>query len=117
MQPISDHRHQFSPEIIRRAVWLCLRFTLSYRDVEELLAERDLTVHLEHFERCRANGSAFYSLNSVSSALADLRSGVSKPSVNQSYTEARRSWASWRLSCCQSRARLVAARSSNVFAL
>jgi transposase-like protein len=30
------------PETIRHAVWLYLRFTLSYRDVEELLAERGL---------------------------------------------------------------------------
>ena len=38
MQPISYARHQFPPEVIRHAVWLYLRFTLSYRDVEELLA-------------------------------------------------------------------------------
>jgi transposase-like protein len=37
-------RHRFSPEIIRHAVWLYLRFTLSYRDVEVLLAERALEV-------------------------------------------------------------------------
>ena len=42
MQPIFYARHQFPPEIIRHAVWLYLRFTLSYRDVEELLAERGL---------------------------------------------------------------------------
>ena len=40
MQPISYARHQFPAEIIRHAVWLYLRFTLSYRDVEELLAGR-----------------------------------------------------------------------------
>jgi hypothetical protein len=34
MQAISYARHQFPAEIIRRAVWLYLRFTLSYRDVE-----------------------------------------------------------------------------------
>jgi transposase-like protein len=32
------------PAIIRHAVWLYLRFTLSYRDVEDLLAERGLDV-------------------------------------------------------------------------
>jgi putative transposase len=42
MQPISYARQQFPPEIIRLAIWLYLRFTLSYRDVEELLAERRL---------------------------------------------------------------------------
>jgi hypothetical protein len=37
MQPISYARHQLPAEIIRHAIWLYLRFTLSYRDVEELL--------------------------------------------------------------------------------
>ena len=40
MKPISFKRHRFPPEIIRHAVWLYARFTLSFRDVEELLAER-----------------------------------------------------------------------------
>jgi putative transposase len=35
MQPISYARHQFPPEVIRHAVGLYLRFTLSFRDVEE----------------------------------------------------------------------------------
>ena len=33
--------------IIQHAVWLYLRFTLSYRDVEELLAERGLDISYE----------------------------------------------------------------------
>jgi hypothetical protein len=37
---ISFARHQFPPAIIQHAVWLYVRFTLSSRDVEELLAER-----------------------------------------------------------------------------
>jgi hypothetical protein len=44
---ISFARHQFPPAIIRHAVWLYVRFTLSYRDVEDLLAERDLDVSYE----------------------------------------------------------------------
>ena len=44
MTPISYDRHRFPPEVIRHAVWLYLRFTLSYRDVEELLAKRGLDV-------------------------------------------------------------------------
>src|SRR5215204_3869309 len=51
MQPISYDRHQFPPDIIRHAVWLYLRFTLSYRDVEELLAERGLEVSYETVRR------------------------------------------------------------------
>ena len=41
MAKISDRRHRFPPVISQQAIWLYLRFTLSYRDVEELLAERD----------------------------------------------------------------------------
>jgi transposase-like protein len=51
MQPISYARHQFPPEIIRHATWLYLRFTLSYRDAEELLAERELDVSYETLRR------------------------------------------------------------------
>ena len=36
----SYKRHRFPPEIIAHAVWLYFRFARSYRDVEELLAER-----------------------------------------------------------------------------
>ena len=51
MQAIFYDRHRFPPEIIRHAVWLYLRFTLSYRDVEELLAERGLDVSYETVRR------------------------------------------------------------------
>jgi putative transposase len=51
MQRISYDRHRFPPEVIRYAVWLYLRFTLSYRDVEELLAERGLEVSYETVRR------------------------------------------------------------------
>jgi hypothetical protein len=51
MQPISYARHQFLAEIIRHAVWLYLRFTLSYRDVEELLAERGIETSFETVRR------------------------------------------------------------------
>jgi putative transposase len=44
-------RHRFPPEIIQHAIWLYLRFTLSYRDVEELLAERGLDMSYETVRR------------------------------------------------------------------
>src|SRR5215813_3314180 len=47
MAKISYRRHRFPPAIIQHAVWLYLRFTLSYRDVEELLAERGLDISYE----------------------------------------------------------------------
>ena len=51
MTPISFKRHRFSPEIIQHAVWLYARFTLSFRDVEDLLAERGLDVSYETVRR------------------------------------------------------------------
>jgi transposase-like protein len=51
MQPVSYSRHRFPPELIRHAVWLYLRFTLSYRDVEEILAERGLDLSYETIRR------------------------------------------------------------------
>jgi transposase-like protein len=51
MTRISFARHQFPPLIIRHKVWLYLRFTLSYRDVEDLLAERGLDVSYESVRR------------------------------------------------------------------
>ena len=47
MQNITYRRHRFHPDIIRRAVWLYFRFTMSYRDVEDLLAERGIDVSYE----------------------------------------------------------------------
>ncbi|MHA1535980.1 MAG: IS6 family transposase [Alphaproteobacteria bacterium] len=51
MLPISYARHQYPPFVIQHSVWLYLRFTLSYRDVEELLAERGLGVSYETIRR------------------------------------------------------------------
>ena len=35
MNNISYQRYRFHPDIIRQAVWLYFRFTVSYRDVED----------------------------------------------------------------------------------
>jgi putative transposase len=48
---LSYRRHRFPPPIIQHAIWLYLRFTLSYRDVEELLAERGLELSYETVRR------------------------------------------------------------------
>ena len=41
------HGHRFPPEIIGYAVWVYHRFCLSFRDVEDLLAERGIIVSYE----------------------------------------------------------------------
>ena len=51
MRPISFKRHRFPPEIIRHAIWLYARFTLSFRDVEEMLAERSIDASYETVRR------------------------------------------------------------------
>ena len=47
MKPLSFKRHRFPAEVIRHAVWLYFRFSLSFRDVEELLAQRGIDVSYE----------------------------------------------------------------------
>ncbi len=51
---------RFPPEIIAHAVWLYFRFALSYRDVEELLAERGVVLTYETVRQwCRKFGQAY----------------------------------------------------------
>jgi putative transposase len=53
-------RHRFPGELISHAVWLYYRFLLSYRDVEELLAERGIAVSYETVRRwCQKFGAAY----------------------------------------------------------
>ena len=47
MKPLSFKRHRYPAEVIRHAVWLYFRFSLSLRDVEELLAARGVDVSYE----------------------------------------------------------------------
>ena len=54
MRTLSFKRHRFPPDVIRHAVWLYFRFTMSLRDVEDLLAERGIEVSYETV-RCWAN--------------------------------------------------------------
>jgi putative transposase len=49
--PALYKRHRYPAEIIAHAVWLYFRFTLSYRDIEELLAARGIVVSYETIRR------------------------------------------------------------------
>ena len=51
MIKISYSSYRFPPEIIQQAIWLYLRFILSLRDVEDLLAERGIMVSYETVRR------------------------------------------------------------------
>jgi len=53
-------RHRFLPEIIQYAVWLYYRFNLSHRDIEDLLAERGITISYESIRLwCNKFGSEY----------------------------------------------------------
>jgi len=51
MRKMSYSLHRFPPTIIQRAVWLYFRFPLSFRDIEEMLAERGIDVSYETIRR------------------------------------------------------------------
>ena len=51
MTKINYSGYRFPPEIIQQAIWLYVRFTLSFRDVEDLLAESGIVVSYETVRR------------------------------------------------------------------
>ncbi len=52
--------YRFHPAIISHAVWLYHRFSLSFRDVEDLMAERGITVYYESIRKwCNLFGPEF----------------------------------------------------------
>ena len=56
----SYHGYRFPPVIISHAVWLYHRFSLSFRDAEDLLAQRGITVTYETIRQwCRRFGPAY----------------------------------------------------------
>jgi putative transposase len=71
MPKISYSGYRFPPVIIQQAIWLYARFTLSFRDVEDLLAERGVTVSYETVRR--------WVNHFGSSIAADLRKRRPKP--------------------------------------
>ena len=72
MRQLSFKRHRFPPEIIRHSVWLYARFTLSFRDVEEMLAARGLDISYKTIRR--------WFLKFGSAIAANLRRARPRPS-------------------------------------
>jgi transposase-like protein len=97
MAEISYRRHRFPPVIIQHAIWVYLRFTLSYRDVEELLAERGLDISYETVRR--------WVLKFGPVIARQLRRHRSRPSDRWQWTRcgADRRQADVSLACCRSR--------------
>ena len=65
--------HRFPPAIISHAIWLYFRFALSYRDVEDMLAERGIDVSYETVRR--------WALKFGATIARKLRRGRSGPDV------------------------------------
>jgi transposase-like protein len=63
MQKLSYSRHRFPPPIIQHAIWLYFKFSLSYRDVEDLLAERGIDVSYETVRRWVLKFGSIYAGN------------------------------------------------------
>ena len=55
MDKLLYRRHRFPSIVIQQAVWLYFRFALSYRDVEDMLAERGIDVSYETVRRWQAS--------------------------------------------------------------
>jgi putative transposase len=51
MHTVFYSRHRFPAEVIQHAVWLYFRFPLSFRDVEDLRAQRSIDVSYETVRR------------------------------------------------------------------
>ena len=51
MDKLSYHRHRYPSIVIQQAIWLYFRFALSYRDVDDMLAERGIDVSYETVRR------------------------------------------------------------------
>jgi putative transposase len=80
MKKISYKGYRFPPEIIQQSIWLYFRFTLSFRDVEDLLAERGITVSYETVRRWVNNFGPMIA--------ADLRKRRAKPHTTWHLNEA-----------------------------
>ena len=92
MDKLSYRRHRFPSIVIQQAVWLYFRFALSYRDVEDMLAERGIDVSYETVRRWAVKFGAIIARK--------LRRGLS-PSTGDNctsgvpWTAKARSWTSW----------------------
>jgi putative transposase len=76
MRSISYRGCRFPPDIIQHGVWLYLRFALSFRDVEDLLAERGIVVSYETIRRWVAHFGPLMPPTCVAGGVDRTRSGT-----------------------------------------
>ena len=75
MRRVSYARHRFPSAIIQHAVWLYFRFALSYRDVEDMLADRGIDVSYETVRRWVLKFGATYA-NRIRKGVVTVTSGA-----------------------------------------
>jgi transposase-like protein len=98
MMELSYRRHRFPLVVIQHAVWVYLRFALSYRSVDDLLAERGLDVSYEtirswvlkfgpliaqRLRRCRPRPSDRWHLDEMVVRIAGKRMYLGVPSTTK----------------------------------
>jgi putative transposase len=67
-------RHRFPSEIISHCVWLYFRFSLSYRDVELLMAQRGVVLTYEIIRQwCKKFGQTFASVTCSRPSKAEMK--------------------------------------------
>ena len=64
--------HRFPPEIISHAVWLHHRFCLSFRDIEDLLAEREIALSYESIRRRNTRPSVVHDTSRYANGRAEV---------------------------------------------
>ena len=83
MRHLSYHRHRFPAEVIQYAVWLYFRFPLSFRDVEDLLAQRGIDVSYETVRRWSVKFGLAYARKLRRSHHPQTHAGISmRSSIN-----------------------------------
>jgi transposase-like protein len=96
MDKLSYHRHRFPSIIIQQAVWLYFRFGLSYRDVEDMLAERGIDVTYETVRRWG------FEIRHDHCAQAETRTAAAKRTVaSQRSVRLHQRQTAVRLACCR----------------
>ena len=103
--------YRFPPEIISHAVWLYHRFSLSFRDVEDLLAQRGVTVSYETIRHwCQTFGLDYArQLRRRRGRLGDTSYGAKKrPRLGRCWSSLPSSLRLRRLRCSSSSSRSLA---------
>ena len=81
MMELSYRRHRFPPVVIQHAVWLYLRFTLSFRDVEDLLADQESSADPMGYRFLPARNRKFESISLQRRVLANLTRSIRSPKI------------------------------------